>query len=216
MIVYKVDVTDGILYVADPNYPGNRSLSGNANVRKILYSNNKFDTYGSKSKADGPEIGFDQIAFFGKTANIEWSQITKRYQELKSETIDLYTVVNIEMIGVPFTDRDYDAFLTGYDNSNMAAKINEYVGYKLIGFSEVSKKYNLFKASDNYPFYEVFKLPSHTISSCDLSNYDHYHQVGDEANKQNYEHMASLVNKLIPAVEAICNTPTKEIALNDE
>uniref|UniRef100_UPI00404AE3D3 M20/M25/M40 family metallo-hydrolase n=1 Tax=Gelidibacter sp. TaxID=2018083 RepID=UPI00404AE3D3 len=137
-------------------------------------------------------------------------------EKLKSETIDLYTVVNIEMIGVPFTDRDYDAFLTGYDNSNMAAKINEYVGYKLIGFSEVSKKYNLFKASDNYPFYEAFKLPSHTVSSCDLSNYDHYHQVGDESNKQNYEHMASLVNKLIPAVEAICNTSTKEIKMNDE
>ncbi len=46
-------------------------------------------------------------------------------EKLKSENINLYTVVNIEMIGVPFTDRDYDAFLTGYDNSNMAAKINE-------------------------------------------------------------------------------------------
>ena len=135
--------------------------------------------------------------------------------KLKSENIDLYTVVNIEMIGVPFKDRDYDAFLTGYDNSNMAAKINDYVGYKLIGFSDVSKKYNLFKASDNYPFYEAFKLPSHTISSCDLSNYDHYHQVGDEADKQDYEHMAILINKLIPAVEAICNTPTKEIIMNE-
>ena len=86
----------------------------------------------------------------------------------------------------------------------------------MIGESDVSKKYNLFRASDNYPFYEAFKLPSHTISSCDLSNYDHYHQVGDEADKQNYEHMASLVNKLIPAVEAICNTSTKEIKMNEE
>src|SRR5690606_5205942 len=94
--------------------------------------------------------------------------------KLKSENIDLYTVVNIEMIGVPFIDRDYDAFLTGYELSNMATKINEYVGYKLIGESDVSKKYNLFRASDNYPFYQAFKLPSHTISSCDLSNYDHY------------------------------------------
>lgn len=100
--------------------------------------------------------------------------------KLKSENIDLYTVVNIEMIGVPFIDRDYDAFLTGYELSNMATKINEYVGYKLIGESDVSKKYNLFRASDNYPFYQAFKLPSHTISSCDLSNYDHYHQVGDK------------------------------------
>ncbi len=136
--------------------------------------------------------------------------------KLKSENIDLYTVVNIEMIGVPFKDRDYTAFLTGYELSNMAAKINEYAGEKLIGASDVSKKYNLFRASDNYPFYEAFKLPSHTVSTCDLSNYDHYHQVGDEADKQDYEHMAGLVNKLIPAVEAICNTSTKEIVMNEE
>lgn len=134
---------------------------------------------------------------------------------LKAENTDIYTVVNIEMIGVPFKDRDYVAFLTGYDNSNMAQKINEYVGHNLIGASEVAKKYNLFKASDNYPFYEVFKLPSHTISSCDLSNYDYYHHVGDESNLQDYEHMASLINKLIPAIETISNTPTKEIILNE-
>lgn len=135
--------------------------------------------------------------------------------KLKAENIHLYTVVNIEMIGVPFKNRDYVAFATGYDKSNMAAKINEYVGYKLIGFSEVSKQYNLFKASDNYPFYETFKLPSHTISSCDLSNYDFYHKVGDEADQQDYNHMASLINKLIPGIEGICNTPTKEITLNE-
>jgi len=135
--------------------------------------------------------------------------------KLKAENINLYTVVNIEMIGVPFKDRDYTAFLTGYDHSNMASQINDYVGYNLIGSSEVAKKYNLFRASDNYPFYDVFKLPSHTISSCDLSNYDYYHHVGDEANKQDYEHMASLVNKLIPAIETICKTPTKEIILNE-
>lgn len=137
-------------------------------------------------------------------------------EKLKSENINLYTVVNIEMIGVPFTDRDYDAFLTGYELSNMATKINDYVGYKLIGESDVSKKYNLFKASDNYPFYEVFKLPSHTISSCDLSNYDHYHQVGDEADQMDYEHMANLINKIIPGIEAMSNSTTKEIKMYEQ
>lgn len=136
--------------------------------------------------------------------------------KLKEKGIDLYTVVNIEMIGVPFIGRDYEAFVTGYDKSNMATKINDYVGYKLIGFSEVSKQYNLFKASDNYPFYEAFKLPSHTISSCDLSNYDFYHKVGDEASQQDYNHMASLINKLIPGIEGICNSTTKEIMMNEE
>ncbi|MFG6685660.1 M28 family peptidase [Mariniflexile sp. HNIBRBA6329] len=137
-------------------------------------------------------------------------------KKLKTDAIDLYTMLNFEMIGVPFKDRPYDAFLTGYDLTNMSAKINEYTNSNFTGFSEVSKKYDLFKHSDNYPFYQEFKLPCQTISSCDLSNYDYYHHVDDEADKLDYDHMASLINKVIPAIESMCNTPTKEIKMTHE
>ncbi len=135
---------------------------------------------------------------------------------LKDENANLYTVVNMEMIGVPFKDRDYVAFVTGYGKSNMAEKLNGYIGSKFLGESEVAKQYNLFKASDNYPFYEVFKMPSHTISSCDLSNYDFYHHVDDEIDKLDYDHMASLINQLIPGIEKMSNTETQEIRMNNE
>lgn len=135
---------------------------------------------------------------------------------LKAQNIDLYTMLNFEMIGVPFTDRPYVAFITGYDKSNLSTKINEYTNSNFTGYSEVSNKYNLFKQSDNYAFYLEFNLPCHTISSCDLSNYDYYHHVDDEADKLDYNHMASLINKVIPAIEKMCNTPTKEIKLTNE
>lgn len=134
-------------------------------------------------------------------------------KRLKSEELNLYAMVNFEMIGVPFKDRNYQAFVTGYDLSNMAQKINEYVGNNLVGFSEVAKKYNLFKQSDNYAFYEEFKLPCQTISSCDLSNYDYYHHADDEINELNYDFMASLINEAIKAMEQMSNTPTKEILM---
>lgn len=136
-------------------------------------------------------------------------------KKLKDQNINLYTMLNFEMIGVPFKDRDYVGFVTGYNKSNMAAKINEYVGSNLVGFSEVSKKYNLFKQSDNYAFYNAFKLPCQTISSCDLSNYNYYHHVDDEADKLDYNHMASFINKIIPAIEKMSNTPTQEIKMNE-
>lgn len=136
-------------------------------------------------------------------------------EKLKAQHINLYTMVNFEMIGVPFKDRDYTAFLTGFDLSNMATKMNEYLGSNFIGSSEVAKKYNLFKMSDNYAFYKAFNLPSHTISSCDLSNYDYYHHVDDEADKLDYKHMESFINTLIPAIEKMSNTPTKEIKMYD-
>lgn len=137
-------------------------------------------------------------------------------ERLKLENINLYTMVNMEMIGVPFKDRDYVAFVTGYDKSNMANKLNEYVGSKLIGYSETSKKYNLFRQSDNYAFYNEFNLPCHTISSCDLSNYDYYHHVDDETDKLDFNHMASIINAIIPGIEKMSNTPTKEIVLYEE
>ena len=79
-------------------------------------------------------------------------------KKLKDENLNLYTMVNFEMIGVPFQDRDYTAFVSGYEMSNMAEKINTYTKSNLIGFSEVSKKYNLFRASDNHPFYYEFRF----------------------------------------------------------
>ena len=136
-------------------------------------------------------------------------------KRLKDEGLNLYTMVNFEMIGVPFNDRDYEALITGYDLSNMAQKINDYTGSNLIGRSEVAIKYNLFKRSDNYPFYEQFKLPCQTISSCDLTNFDFYHHVDDEIDKMNFDFMASFINKLIPAIEEMSNTPTQEIQLNE-
>ncbi|MBC3759489.1 M20/M25/M40 family metallo-hydrolase [Hyunsoonleella sp. SJ7] len=137
-------------------------------------------------------------------------------KRLKEENLNLYTMVNFEMVGVPFKDRDYKAFLTGYDMSNMAKQINDYAGSNLIGKSDVAVKYQLFKRSDNYPFYLEFNVPCQTISSCDMSNFDYYHHVDDEVDKLDFNFMANLINRTIPAIEKMSNTPTQEIKLINE
>lgn len=136
-------------------------------------------------------------------------------EKLKSNDLDLYAMIEFEMIGVPFKDRDYETFITGYDMSNMAQVMNTYIGSNYIGKSDIAVKYHLFKQSDNYAFYKVFDVPCQTISSCDLSNYDYYHHVDDEADKLDYEFMASVINKVIPAIEKISNMPTKEIKMKN-
>ncbi|MFD1063812.1 M28 family metallopeptidase [Winogradskyella litorisediminis] len=137
-------------------------------------------------------------------------------ERLKFQDIDLYTMINFEMLGVPFKDRDYEVFLTGFDKSNFAEKFNAYQGSNLIGFSEVSKKYSLYQRSDNYAFVQEFNVPSHTISSCDLTNFDQYHKVGDEANIMDYTFMSNFINKAIPGLEKLINAPAKEIVLTNE
>lgn len=135
---------------------------------------------------------------------------------LKNSNLNLYTMINIEMIGVPFTDENIMAFVSGYDKSNIAQKLNLYAKKELIGLYPLAHEYNLFQRSDNYPFYNAFKVPAHAISTCDITDFQYYHHVDDEADKMNFQHMANFINEMIPAIEGMINAPTKEIVLKNE
>lgn len=152
------------------------------------------------------------ILFSAEEMGLEGAKhISKR---LNSEDLDLYAMVNFEMIGVPMEGKDHLAYLTGYENSNLAEKFNEYSEAEILGFLPQAKEYNLFKRSDNYSFYEEFKVPAQTISTFDFTNYEYYHHVSDEAEKMDISHMANLIEKVIPGLLRMTNTSEKEIKLN--
>lgn len=135
-------------------------------------------------------------------------------EKLKAENLDLYAMLNFEMVGVPLVDKDYFMYVTGYEQSNLAEVSNTYAKENLIGFLPRAKEFNLFKRSDNYPFHEAFNVPSQTYCTFDFTNFDHYHKVGDENNLMDFEHLAKVVNKSIPMIEGILNAPIKEIKYN--
>jgi Zn-dependent M28 family amino/carboxypeptidase len=133
-------------------------------------------------------------------------------KKLKAQNLDLYTMFNIEMIGVPMKDKTYEAYLTGHKLSNMSEKMNTYTkDENFIGFYEMAETYELFKRSDNHPFYLEFNIPAQTLSTSD--DYIHYHQVSDEIDKLDYDHMANIINKIIPAIQHMNNSATKEIKM---
>ncbi len=134
---------------------------------------------------------------------------------LKKKNIELYTMVNFEMIGVPLNEKTYKAYITGFEMSNMAKKMNEYAGAELIGYLEKAKEFQLFRRSDNYPFYKQFQVPCQTISTFDFTNYNYYHHVDDEVSEINFEFMAALINDCMPVLKKIANTADKEIKLNE-
>jgi len=133
---------------------------------------------------------------------------------LKKSGLDLYTMFNIEMVGVPMKGKDHQVYCSGYDKSNIAEKFNGYVGEKVIGFLPKAKEFRLFMRSDNYPFFLDFGVPAHTISSFDFTNFEHYHGVGDEADQMDIAFMEGLIQKLIPGIEGMANSASKEIAMN--
>ena len=136
-------------------------------------------------------------------------------KKLKAENLDLYFMFNFEMIGVPMQDKDFLLYVTGFGKTNMASKMNEYAGEKVIGYIPAETKYQLFRASDNYPFFTEFEVPAQTVSTFDFENFDFYHKPGDEFELMNPKHMTNVVNTMIPILEIMMNQPTKEIKIND-
>lgn len=165
--------------------------------------------YFSETKANKRSILF--VFFAGEEKGLLGSK--SLVQKLKQQNFNLYAQLNIEMIGVPMK-RDYLAYITGFDKSNMAEKINEYTGKKTIGFLPKEAEYQLFYRSDNYSFYEAFKKPCQSISTFDFENFEFYHHVSDEFKLMDIPHMTAFIQEFLPAVTKITTSPTQEITMN--
>lgn len=180
---------------------------------------------GANDNASGTTTVLEFARYFGKARSNKRSIIFALFsaeekgllgskhlaQRLSDEQLDLYAMLNFEMVGVPMTDKDYLMYLTGYEKSNLAEVSNGYANENLVGFLPTAQEFNLFMRSDNYAFHTELGIPSQTFSTFDFTNFDHYHKVGDEVSIMDFEHMANVVNKTIPVLEGIINNPTKEI-----
>lgn len=132
--------------------------------------------------------------------------------KLKAQNFKIYTMLNFEMTGVSLGG-GLEAFITGYGRSNMADKLNEYAGKKIIGSNAFEMQYQLFRQSDNYPFFQEFNVPAHTLSTTEMSTFKFYHELGDEFDKMDTAHMTGFIQEMIPVVEKMVNAPTDEIVL---
>jgi aminopeptidase-like protein len=116
------------------------------------------------------------------------------------------------MIGVPMK-ADYTAYITGFSKSNMASKINDYAGKKLLGYLPMEFQYQLFSRSDNFPFFKEFNVPCQTVCTFDFTNFDYYHHVKDEFEVMDTTHMTRFIQDILPAVEKMTNADAREIVL---
>jgi len=186
---------DNIYNGADDNATGSTTVA-------------EFINYYAKTKTNKRSILF--CFFSGEENGLLGSYHLAK--KLKSQNFNLYTVLNFEMTGVPLGGENL-AFITGYGRSNMADKINEYAGKKIVGSNEFEMKYQLFRASDNYPFFLEFNVPSHTLSTTEMSTFPYYHHVNDEFENMDTTHMTGFIQQMLPVTDKIINSATREIVL---
>lgn len=185
---------------------------------------------GANDDASGTIAAMEIGRYFAKTKSNKRSVLITLYdaeekglkgsahlaKRLKESGMNIYTMTNFEMIGVPRADDVSMSYMTGYENSNFAETLNKYAGEEVVGFFPKAKEFNLFMRSDNYPFFKELNIPAHAVSTFDFTNFEYYHHVDDEADKMDYEHMASFINKIIPAYKGMINAPTKEVVLKND
>jgi hypothetical protein len=125
---------------------------------------------------------------------------------MKAENKNVVAMINFEMTGVPMVNSPYIAYLTGYDTSNMGDVFNAANNKRVVtGKLEQAAQYQLYKRSDNYPFATEFNVPSQTFSTFDFTNFDYYHQPGDEIQHVNAVHMAAVVDATLPGILEVIN-----------
>ncbi len=183
---------------------------------------------GANDNASGTTTVLEFAKYFGEHKNNKRSIIFALFtaeekglvgskhlaKTLKDQNINLYTMLNFEMVGVPMINKDHSLYLTGYELSNLAEISNGYANKNLVGFLPKAKEFNLFRRSDNAPFHDEFNVPSQTYSSFDFTNFGEYHKVGDEASLMDYGFIATIVSESVPMLEGIINAPIKEVKYN--
>jgi hypothetical protein len=137
-------------------------------------------------------------------------------EKMKSQEVEPYVVFNIEMLGVQMKDKEYRAYVTGYETSNLAEVFNSYYEGEdqFLGFLPQASQYGLFKRSDNYPFFEVFNVPAQTICTFDFTNYEYYHHVNDEFEELDVDSYLKLLEDLKPGVLQLINSEENTVKLN--
>ncbi|MBN1953385.1 MAG: M20/M25/M40 family metallo-hydrolase [Bacteroidales bacterium] len=112
---------------------------------------------------------------------------------LHADSINLLYVMNFDMLSAPLSSDSSNVYITGFSKSNFAEIANSASGFEFVKYESADDAYGLFRAADNYPFYEVFHIPAHTISTYDFKNFAYYHHVRDEYAEINLMHYEKLV-----------------------
>ena len=111
--------------------------------------------------------------------------------------------LNIEMVGRPdsLAGGPGKAWLTGYERSNMGDGLKA-GGIPIVPDPRPSQ--NFFQRSDNYAL-AVRGIVAHTLSTFNL--HTDYHRPSDEADRLDYDHMASVIMAATEAVRLLADGP---------
>ncbi len=132
-----------------------------------------------------------------------------------SEQLDperIIAMFNIEMIGKPAVSGPNTAWITGFEHSSFGEILaNAVEGTVYEFYADPYPDQNLFFRSDNATLARL-GVPAHTISTTPIDVDPDYHQVSDEVDTLDLDHMANTIRAIALAATTIISgeaTPTR-------
>lgn len=135
-----------------------------------------------------------------------------RYFSSQLDPGQIVAMFNIEMIGKPAVEGPNTAWITGFERSSFGALLQDAVeGSQYRFYPDPYPDQNLFYRSDNATLARL-GVPAHSISTTPIDVDPDYHQVSDEIETLNLEHMTNTIRAIATAAEGMvagAATPTR-------
>ncbi|MCB0375271.1 MAG: M20/M25/M40 family metallo-hydrolase, partial [Sinomicrobium sp.] len=135
-----------------------------------------------------------------------------RYFSNQLDPDQIVAMFNIEMIGKPATDGPNSAWITGFDKSDFGQILQKAVkGTPYKFYADPYPTQNLFYRSDNATLARL-GVPAHSISTTPIDVDQDYHQVSDEVETLDMEHLTNTIKAIAAGAATIISgkeTPTR-------
>lgn len=119
-----------------------------------------------------------------------------RYFSEQLDPDQIVAMFNIEMIGKPATDGPNSAWITGFDKSDFGQILQKaVVGTQYKFYADPYPRQNLFYRSDNATLARL-GVPAHSISTTPIDVDQDYHQVSDEVETLDLDHLTNTIKAI--------------------
>ena len=135
-----------------------------------------------------------------------------RYFSQQVDPDQIVAMFNIEMIGKPAAGGANSAWITGFDRSDFGQILQKAVeGTEYEFYADPYPTQNLFYRSDNATLARL-GVPAHSIFTTPIDVDHDYHQVSDEIETLDLDHLANTIGAIAAGAETIVSgeaTPTR-------
>ncbi|NRA85248.1 MAG: M20/M25/M40 family metallo-hydrolase [Gammaproteobacteria bacterium] len=128
-----------------------------------------------------------------------------QYFSNKLNPASITAMINIEMIGKPSKFGAGTFWMTGFERSDLGAILNRNLAtISQQVYPDPYPKQKLFYRSDNATLARL-GVPAHSVSSTQLDQDKHYHNVSDDINSLDLVSMTKVINAIAVASESLVN-----------